>query len=252
MHACILVRKICGKSTKKPRRFSNRSHPIFGAGPYRRISSNEHRRPQPDGSELGYTLTDWLDVKVRVQNGLYSGPIDNNKSKTGMIAFGIKPADKMWLSLIGFVGRDELTPLSTHVYGGSLLGGYQLNDKWHIGTELDYFNFRSTAKDSPVYSLGAWLSYALTKTLSPAVRLDFVSDAKGVDAIAGGVSPAYGYLNGAGTGQDITSVALTLNWKPAPNIKIQPEVRFDHTSLKNGFGTKQDRVILGAGVSYLF
>jgi hypothetical protein len=62
-----------------------------------------------------------------------------------------------------------------------------------------------------------------------------------------------GFLNPPGTGQDLTSVALTLNWKPVPTIKIQPEICFDHTSWAGGFvNGKQNRLIYGAGVSYLF
>src|SRR5262249_19882571 len=109
--------------------------------------------------EVGYTLTDWLDVKVRGQNGLYAGPVDNNKSKTLVAAFGIKPNDKLWFSLIGWAGREDA--FAQHVYGGSLLSGYQIDSKWHVGTELDYFDFRSSAKDSPVYSVGGCISYAL-------------------------------------------------------------------------------------------
>ena len=33
------------------------------------------------GVQLGYTFTDWLDLKVRVQNGIYAGAIDNNSGK---------------------------------------------------------------------------------------------------------------------------------------------------------------------------
>jgi hypothetical protein len=60
-------------------------------------------------------------------------------------------------------------------------------------------------------------------------------------------------MNPAGTGQDLSSVALTLNYKPVPSIKIQPEVRVDHTSYSEGFVPgKQWRAVFGAGVSYLF
>jgi hypothetical protein len=198
------------------------------------------------GVQLGYTLTDALDVKVRVQNGLYAGPVDNNNSKTVVAALGVKPNDKLWFSLIGFAGREDA--FIQHVYGGSLLSGYQIDSKWHVGTELDYFSFRSARKDSPVYSAGAWVSYALTPTLLPALRVEFLSDTDGVDASGG----ALGFANPVGAGQDLSSVAFTLNYTPIPRIKIQPEIRFDHTSLKNNFGTKSDRVFLGAGVSYLF
>ena len=44
-------------------------------------------------------------------------------------------------------------------------------------------------------------------------------------------------------------MALTLNYKPLPRIKIQPEIRFDHTSWSGGFvAGKQNRVIFGAGL----
>jgi hypothetical protein len=37
-----------------------------------------------------------------------------------------------------------------------------------------------------------------------------------------------------------------------PNIKVQPEIRYDHTSYKDGYDGKESRVTIGAGVSYLF
>ncbi len=196
------------------------------------------------GLQLGYTFTDWLDLKVRVQNGMYAGPIDNNRSKTFMGAIGIKPSDKIWLSLIGFTGRESLG--LTRLQGGSLLGGWKISDKLNFGTELDYFTFKVGGKTSPVWSTGGWLSYAITDKIMPALRAEFLSDAKGVDASGDplGFAP--------NSGQDITSVALTLNIKPTPNLKIQPEIRYDHTSLPAGFGKEKDRALIGAGISYLF
>ena len=79
-----------------------------------------------------------------------------------------------------------------------------------------------------------------------ALRAEFLSDARGVDASA---DPLAFPLN---TGNDLTSFAFTVNIKPVPNVKIQPEVRFDHSSLVGAFGKHNDRVILGLGVSYLF
>jgi hypothetical protein len=203
------------------------------------------------GVQLGYTLTDWLDVKVRVQNGLYAGPVDNNSSKTVMGAIGIKPTDKIWLSLIGFGGREDSFVQS--LWGGSLLGGWQVTPQLNLGTELDYFKFHNDpttvpAGNSDVYSAGVWVSFDFTKQFGLALRTEFLSDNHGVD-ISGG---ALGFPNAPGSGQDLTSVALTLNYKPWPNLKLQPEVRFDHTSHDNGFGTRANRVILGMGASYLF
>ncbi len=200
------------------------------------------------GVQLGYTLTDQVDVKVRVQNGLYAGPVDNNYSKTVMAAIGIKPSDKIWLSLIGFTGREDANGGGGPriVQGGSLLGGWKLNDKMNLGTELDYFVFKNATGSHPVWSTGGWLSYALTEKIGAALRAEFLSDKDGVDASG---DPLGFPVNG---GQDLSSVAFTLNIKPTPQIKIQPEIRYDHTSLVGGFGKQQNRVIVGAGVSYLF
>jgi len=200
--------------------------------------------PPAAGVQLGYTFTDWLDFKVRVQNGLYAGAVDNNQAKTVMGAIGIKPSDKIWLSLIGSSGRENAFYKNIHV--ASLLGGWSVTDQFHVGTELDYFWYETPSGTSPVWSTGGWLSYNFTPKFGAAVRAEFLSDKDGVDASG---DPLGFRLN---SGQDISSVAFTLNLKPTPNIKIQPEVRFDHTTLNNGFGRQEDRVVLGIGATYLF
>ena len=177
------------------------------------------------GVQVGYTFTDWLDVKVRVQNGLYAGPVDNNSSKTVVGAIGIKPTDKIWFSLIGFGGREDSFVQS--LWGGSLLGGWQATPQLGFGTELDYFRFHNGVNavpsgNSEVYSAGLWTSFDFTKQVGLALRTEFLSDTKGAD-ISGG---ALGFPNPPGEGQDLSSVALTLNYKPWPNLKIQPEVQF--------------------------
>jgi hypothetical protein len=196
------------------------------------------------GVQVGYTFTDWLDAKVRVQNGLYAGPVDNNSAKTVMGAIGIKPTSTSWLSLVGSTGRESAAIRNIHVI--SLLGGWSVTEKFHLGTELDQFWFETATATSPVWSAGGWASYSFTDKVAAALRAEFLSDSKGVDASG----DPLGFAPNAG--QDISSVAFTLNFKPAPNIKIQPEIRYDHASLSHSFGKRADRVLLGVGVSYLF
>lgn len=194
------------------------------------------------GVQLGYSLTEQVDVKARISNGLYAGPVDNNNNKSYMASIGYKPSDKLWFSLVGFSGREG----STGVRGGSLLAGYQATDKIHLGTELDYFDFDTPGNGgSPLYSAGVWASYAFTEKVSLAVRGEFLSDVDGT-----GTSTLLGFA--ANPGQDIGSIAVTLNYKPVPSVKIQPEIRYDHSDLPNAFGTTRDRFLVGAGVSYLF
>jgi len=200
------------------------------------------------GIQAGYSISSKVDVKVRVQNGLYAGPVDNNSQKTLMGSIGFKPTETLWFNLIGFGGR-EAQRLS--VYGGSLLAGWSATKKLSFGTELDYFNFRTgvgtgAENDSPVWSTGLWTAYWFSPKVGLAFRGEFVSDKDGVDLSGDplGFAP--------NTGQDVGSLTLTLNYKPVPSLKVQPEVRYDHTSLNNAFGKSEHRFLSGAGVSYLF
>jgi hypothetical protein len=209
--------------------------------------------PPAAGVQLGYKINDWLGVKARVQNGLYQGPIDNNSSKTFLGEVDIKPNDKIWVSAIGFGGRED-AGFTQSLWGASILGGWQATEQLGFGTELDYFNFSNPktvvpSGDSVVWSTGLWTSYDFTPKVGLGLRAEFLSDKDGVDASGG----ALGFMNPPGTGQDLSSLALTLNYKPMPNLKIQPEIRFDHTSWSGGFVSgKQNRAIFGAGISYLF
>jgi len=221
--------------------------------------------PPATGIQLTYNLTDWLDVKVREQDGMYAGPVAFGQSKTTMFSVGIKPTKNLWFSLVGFAGRESAAFLQS-LWGGSLLGGYQATDKLSFGTELDYFSFYNPpgnaagepSGSSPVWSAGLWTAYDFTKKFGAALRVEYLSDKDGVDATSGGVGAPAGFLNAEGAGQDLYSLAFALNYRPTPSIKIQPELRYDHTSndtdgaTGTAFGTKHDRVFAGAGVSYLF
>jgi len=205
------------------------------------------------GVQVGYNLTDWLAVKARVQNGLYAGPVDNNSSKTEMVAFDIKPLTNLWFSVVGFGGREEVG-FAQSLWGGSVLGGWQATEHLHFGTELDYFSFHNPdgganpPGDSPVWSTGLWVAYSFTKQFGVGLRGEYLSDHDGVDASGG----ALGFSNPPGTGQDLSSLAFTLTYSPLPSIRIQPEIRYDHSTYANAFGTRNNRIVAGAGVSYLF
>jgi hypothetical protein len=202
--------------------------------------------PPSAGAQAGYQFTEWFGAKVRIQNGLYAGPVDNNGTPSFMGSLDFKPDKKTSISLLGFGGHEDFAG-AQWIRGGSLLASRQLMEKYNltIATEIDYFNADLGATDTDWWSVGGWLWADFTPVFGAAVRTEFLSDRDGF-----ATSGALGFP--VNTGQDIFSVAFTLNYRPLPNVKIQPEVRFDHTSLNNGFGTQDDRVVLGAGVSYLF
>lgn len=204
------------------------------------------------GVQLGYTFTDWLDAKIRVQNGMYAGAIDNNRSKTVMGAIGLKPVKDLWLSLIGFGGRENG---AFNVTGGSVLAGYQVCEPFGVGLEFDYFRFGlDPAPDAELWSIGGWLTYDLTPKFGIAVRGEFLDDKDGfgLRGIPLGGRAGSAILPSAETKGDLSSITLTLNYKPLPNVKIQPEIRYDHTSYGAGFDGQDSRFMIGAGISYLF
>jgi hypothetical protein len=203
------------------------------------------------GLQLGYTFTDWLDAKVRLQNGLYAGPIDNNGSKTFLGSIGIKPIKDLWFSLIGFGGHEN-TAFS--VGGGSILAGYQALEKLGLGLEFDYFHFNpDPSPTADLWSIGTWITYDFTPKFGVALRGEYLDDKDGfgLKGIYLGGRAGSAILSPDATG-DLSSLTLTLNYRPVPSLKIQPELRYDHTSYKDGFDGQESRFLVGAGVSYLF
>jgi hypothetical protein len=203
------------------------------------------------GVQLGYTFTEWFSAKVRVQNGMYAGPVDSNDAKTLMASLNFKPTKDLWVNLLGFGGPESRT---MDVSGGSVLAGYNVTEKLHTGLEFDYFHFDPAAGSaSDLTSIGGWVWYDLTSQVGVAARAEYLSDPDG-----GGLKginlpgrPGSAIVSTDADGS-MGSLTLTLNWTPVPRIKIQPEVRYDYTSYDGGFDGRKSRVTVGVGVNYLF
>jgi hypothetical protein len=120
--------------------------------------------------------------------------------------------------------------------------------------ELDYFHFKPFSGDSAdLWSAGVWLGYDFTPKIGLALRAEYLNDVDGFGIKNVGFPGRPGSaITSPDADGDVASIALTLNWKPVPYIKVQPEIRYDHTSYKGGFDGREDRVTVGAGVSYLF
>jgi hypothetical protein len=73
-----------------------------------------------------------------------------------MASIGLKPMKDLWVSLIGFQSHENN---AFSVAGGSLLAGYQVNEKLGLGTEFDYFMFDPDPADEAIFwSIGGWLT----------------------------------------------------------------------------------------------
>ncbi len=207
------------------------------------------------GIQLNYKITDKVDVTARLQNGLYAGPVDSNDAKIAMGAIGLKPWESTWFSLIGFGRVGSPGNGGDSVNGGSLLAGHKLTEALNLGLELDYFSFEARPKDLALWSIGSWITYDFTSKFGVALRGEYLDDKdgggiKGI-GLPGAIRASSAILSPDVNG-DLASLTLTFNFKPTPNIKIQPEIRYDHTSYAGGFDGKKDRLTIGAGVSYLF
>jgi hypothetical protein len=189
-----------------------------------------------------------------VDNGLYTGPVDPSQKKGVMGSINLTPCKDLWVNLIGFGGEGSA---STEVDGGSVLAGYQVTKQFGTGFEFDYFDFKpDNASSGDLWSVGTWLCYDFTPTVGLALRAEYLDDEdgdgiKGVPVNGPAEYTAIGFDSPSANG-DLEEVTLTLNLKPAPNLKIQPELRYNHTSYAGGFNGKDNQFIIGCGASYLF
>lgn len=198
------------------------------------------------GVQLGYNFTDKVGLTVRVDNGLFQGPVDNNQGKDFSGSLNFKPTADIWVNLIGWYDAE---PASTDVSGVSTIGGYQITKSLGTGFELDYFHFHAPVNDNDLWSVGAWIWYDFTSQIDLAFRADYIGSPD--DQLGPAVRPGAGFIT-PDTNGHLGSLTLTLNLKPVSNIKIQPEIRYDYTSFTGALNGWKDRIIVGCGASYMF
>jgi hypothetical protein len=198
------------------------------------------------GIQATYNFTDKVGLTLRVDNGLFQGPVDNNEGKAFSGSLNLKPSSKLWANIY-FFADDQ--PGGTDCTGFGSIGGYQVNEKLGTGYEFDYFNFDTAGTSSELWSLGGWVWYDFSPKFGVAFRGDYISSPDGV--LGPAVRPGAGITTTDADG-NLSSLTLTLNYKPVPSLKIQPEIRYDTTSYTGGLDGKKSRVIVGCGATYSF
>jgi hypothetical protein len=204
------------------------------------------------GVELGYTFTSWLTAKFRVDNGLYAGPVTSQSRKNVMASFNFTPTSKTWFNLVGFGGEGAG---SLSVDGGEVIGGVQLTSKLGTGFEFDFFHFDpDNASGGDTWSIGTWIWYDFSPKVGLAFRGEFLDDVNGmgINSRLGAPAPFGAGIFSPDQDGNLASFTMTLNLKPVPNIKIQPEFRYDTTSYTGGLNGSHNQFIIGCGASYLF
>src|SRR5690242_658482 len=93
------------------------------------------------GIQGTYNFTDKIGLTLRVDNGLYQGPVDNNQGKAFSGSLAFKPTDKLWFNIVGWYDDQ---PGGSSTSGIESIGGYQFTKKLGTGYEVDYFHFASS------------------------------------------------------------------------------------------------------------
>jgi hypothetical protein len=231
--------------------------------------------PPAAGVQAGYDFNDIFGLKARLQNGLYNGEVGSG-SKTFIGGFYVKPDKKTSLAFLGFSGQQDLAPVAWNIDGASFIGSRELIESCHLtfATELDYFHFGGFdsgaagfpggADSGNFWSVGGWLTADVCPKVTAALRGELLDDPTGFGTFYNSPNPAssengpsvLGFpssLYTTGAGQKLTSLTFTLNYMPVPSLKLQPEIRWNHTSADGAFGNgKDNQIILGMGASYLF
>ncbi len=225
-----------------------------------------------DTVQLSYDFNDMFALKARLQNGIYNGEVGTG-SKTFMGGFYIKPDKKTSLAFLGFEGKQNNIGTPYSLDGGSFIGSRQLTKAYNLtfATEADYFHFSgfdpldsgfpSGARNGDFWSVGGWLTADVAPKTRLALRGELIDDPRGFGTIYNSPNPAaidYGApgfpstIYTTGEGQDLTEITLTLDYQPVPWVKIQPEIRWNHSTVSAAFAGKSDQVIVGMGISYIF
>ena len=82
--------------------------------------------PPAGAIQVAYDFNDIFGLKLRLQNGLYTGPIDPGP-KTFVGDFSVHPDKKTALDFLGFTGEQNIPgPNPWYISGGSFIGSRQI------------------------------------------------------------------------------------------------------------------------------
>jgi hypothetical protein len=198
------------------------------------------------GLQLSYQINDQWDAQVLVNNG-WDNVKDNNTAKSYMGRIGYAPNDKTSIGLIGYGGPEMDDNNHDWRKGVSLLVTHQCTEKLNTAVQLDYGQEEGgdiNGGTAEWWAAGVWAIYDITEKMQLALRGDFLKDRDG--------NRTSDFLFPVNTGQDLWSLTATLNIKPVEELRIAPEIRYDHSSLDTAFDGHDSQVTAGIGVVYSY
>jgi len=205
------------------------------------------------GLELGYKWNDMFDTQLRVNNG-WDVVTDNNRSLSYMGRFGITLDPKTVIGIVGYGGPEQANNSGAWRKGVNIVVSRAVTDKLKLWGQFDYGHEDANAalpkptKDAQWLAGGVWATYDFTPKWGIGFRADYLNDMDGARTSLAPFTAPFP-LN---THNELTSVTLTLNCRQWVNLLLRPEIRYDHSSVKNAFGDTADQVTLGFSAAYLF
>ena len=202
------------------------------------------------GVMLSYQLTPELEIKTMVMNG-WDVVADNNHGKSFMGTATYTMNDKTSMALTGYGGPEQDGNSSNWRKGVDAWIDQKWSPKVETVAQLDYgaeSGADANGGTAEWWGIGGWLVYTLNDKWNVATRADYIRDADGVRTSG---SPSLAPFPTVDR-QELTSVTLTLNFKPVDGLRIAPEFRWDHSSFNTAFDGYDSQVTIGMGAAYSY
>jgi len=202
------------------------------------------------GVLLSYQPIPELELKATVNNG-WDDVADNNNAKSFMGTATYTMNDSISMALTGFGGPEQAGSSANWRKGVDFWYDQKISPKLEGVVQLDYGaedGADANGKKAEWYAAGAWLNYTVNPKWSVAGRGDYLKDQDGVRTSGAPTLAPFPINNG----QELTSLTLTVNYKPVDGLRLAPELRWDHSSLNTAFDGHDSQVTIGMGAVYSY
>ena len=205
------------------------------------------------GIEAGYKWNKYLDTEFRVFNG-WDVVADNNTHKSFMGRVGIAPDGNTLVAVVGYLGPEQAANNAANRKGLNLVMNRKFGSKVSTWGQLDYGKEDANAalpdptKNAEWWAVGGWLIYDFSEKVGLALRGDYLDDKDGARTSGGPVTAPFP----VNTGNKVSTGTATLNVRAWEGMLVRPEIRYDHSTIADAFGTKSDQVTFGLSAAYIF
>lgn len=202
------------------------------------------------GVMLKYMITPELESTIMINNG-WDNVDDNNNALSYIGQLTWTPNDNNTVSLIGYGGPEQDDNSSNWRSGIEGWAEHRFTPQIKTAVQIDFGREAGADANGGTadwFGTGLWLIYEPAEKWTMALRGDYFNDNDGVRTSDAPANAPFA----ANTGQELYSLTYTLNFKPVPEVRIAPEIRWDRSSWNDAFDGHQDQVTIGFGAAYFY